>query len=136
MRSWPPSTPSVITAVNDHAEADQVMYTLAKRYEESGHTVIIYSGDNDMLQSLTENISIYRGRSKDGEQWITLQDYYETEKMVKKFGGCPVESLPYIQSPSGRQLHNLRGGREIPRDLVRQIAPILDLSDPAQPSQS
>lgn len=36
-----------MVAYNENAEADQVMYTMAKRYESQGYKVVVYSGDND-----------------------------------------------------------------------------------------
>jgi len=120
--------PQVMVAYNENAEADQVMYTMAKRYESQGYKVVVYSGDNDLLQALSENVSIYRGVSKEGENWITLDKYLNSDKMRKKFGCCPVELLATYRAIIGDSSDNLKGIERIPRELVLQLVPVIDLS--------
>jgi len=120
--------PNVEVVGNPNAEADLVMHVLAKWYESKGDEVVIFSGDDDMLQSLSPNISIYRGMSKDGEVWITPEEYHKNERLVSKYHNCPIDRLPEFRALIGDKSDNITGIPRIPRKLALQLASLLDMS--------
>ena len=48
--------PNLMFAYHPEEEADDLMYSLAKLYGEKGSFCYIYSGDDDLLQSITDKI--------------------------------------------------------------------------------
>lgn len=114
-------SPNVFVAYNETEEADHVMCTLADKYK-SLRDVVIFSGDNDLLQSLDDTVSIYRGHSKDGDKWITYDSYFQDPNLVKKFHGVEPFKLPVYRAIVGDSSDNLRGYDRFPRDLASCIA--------------
>lgn len=73
---------------NDEYEADDIIGTYAKKAEQLGHKVIIVSGDKDLTQLASENITIYY--TKKG---VTDIDYYTPEFIYKKYGLSPLQII-------------------------------------------
>ncbi len=59
-------------------EADDVIGTIARRAEKAGHDVVIVSSDKDMLQLVTDRVSMLNPAKDD--------DWYTPDK-VKEFMG-------------------------------------------------
>lgn len=121
----------VVVAYNENAEADQVMFTIAKRLARHGHYVTIFSGDDDLLQALGSTlIDITRGTDKKGgEIWIKQGDYLNPNgNLYSKYRGCPLECLPAYRALVGDHSDNLRGIERLPRDLAIILATNIDLS--------
>jgi DNA polymerase-1 len=116
-------TPSVFWAYNEDKESDDLMYALAKQSERlfDGKN-LIYSGDNDLLQAIDENISVVRKTGKDGSLIeITSETVSEAEEFVKKFYGVPPKKLPLFRSIIGDSSDNLKGIPRFPRRLAAVI---------------
>ena len=69
------------------AEADDIIGTLAKRAEKEGYQVLISTGDKDMAQLVTEN--------------VTLEDSFKDKPMniegvIEKFGVRPDQIIDYL----------------------------------------
>lgn len=72
------SMQGVYAAYSDDEEADDVMYTLAKRLQDR-HEIIIYSGDNDLLPAVNDRCRIVRKLTKD------KIEYLEEEYVIDKY---------------------------------------------------
>lgn len=126
--------PQVAIAYNETAEADQVMYSAARVMAGQGHRVTIFSGDDDMLQALTEDIDICRGTDRQkGEVWITKEDFGTPGNYYHdKYNGCPIDHLPKYRALVGDHSDNLRGIDRIPRDLAIRVAKCIGFRDEAE----
>lgn len=80
-------------------EADDVIATIAKRFEAQGHQVIIVSGDKDFSQLLNANVSMF-----DGMREIM----YDPDLVRKKFGVSPHLFVDY-QALCGDKIDNIPG---------------------------
>lgn len=116
--------PNVRAAYNENMEADEIIASLARLYESKGHQVEILSGDDDLLQTLTDNISIVRGPEE--KDHITLVSYAKDDKFERKYHHTPPHQLPKYRALVGDKSDNLRGIDRIPRDLVVRLVPVID----------
>ena len=114
--------PKVRVAYHPDQEADQVMYTIAKKAERKGDSVVIYSGDDDMLQTLSPAVSIYRGKDKGVKKVITYESYLEDPRMIDKYKKVPVEKLPEYRSLVGDSSDNLKVLHRFPKELAVYFA--------------
>jgi DNA polymerase-1 len=73
----------------DGYEADDVIGTLAKKYSEDGHDVVIATGDHDIMQLINDNVGILNLSAKDG---ITLM--YDSE-FYAVYGFSPKQLIDY-----------------------------------------
>lgn len=80
-------------------EADDVIATIARRFEAQGHQVIIVSGDKDFSQLLNDNVSMF-----DGMREIM----YDPALVRKKFGVTPSLFVDY-QALCGDKIDNIPG---------------------------
>jgi len=108
--------PGIYFAHKEGLEADDLMYSLAEEY----HTlceVIIYSGDNDLLQAqIFPGVRIARSMTKG--QFICLgQEYWDS-----KFPGLTPESIVLYRAIKGDTSDNLPGYPRFPRALAVAIA--------------
>lgn len=68
-------------------EADDIIGTLARRLETDGHEVVIVTGDKDLMQLVTPNISI----------WDTMKDKrYGEKEVVEKMGVAPHQVIDFL----------------------------------------
>lgn len=114
--------PDVYTVENDYQEADDLMFALAKTLDKSNR-VYLYTTDNDLMQTLDENISIIKKWSSLNEmELVTMKSYYKDEKLTKKFAGTDPKQLPYFRALCGDSSDNIKGIPRIPRTLASKIA--------------
>ncbi|MEW5849095.1 MAG: DNA polymerase I [Myxococcota bacterium] len=84
-------------------EADDVIATLACRYREAGHQVVIVSGDKDLMQLVDKDVKLLRYNSRN-----------ETEEMVdvegvKGYFGVPPERVVDVLALMGDTSDNIPG---------------------------
>lgn len=82
-------------------EADDVMALYALRHKDQFDEVIIYSGDNDMLQLMSEGIRVTREFNKHGFVFVD-QQYINV-----KFGNVEPKHLPYMRALLGDVSDNI-----------------------------
>lgn len=87
-------------------EADDVMGTLAKRHSSKGEKVFIFSGDRDLLQCVSENVTVLRPGFK-GEVSV------ETPATVLEKFGVPVERFVDYKALVGDPGDNIPGCKGI-----------------------
>lgn len=98
---------------NPELEADEVIFSLTRLLD--GKKIIV-STDNDLLQSLREDVEIERK-----DMFIT-ESYYR-EEMVKKFQAVAPERLPIYRAIIGDTSDNLKGiVSRFPKVLAADIA--------------
>ncbi len=117
----------VYVAGRSDLEADDVMFSLAKRLEEdtSRADIFIFSGDNDLLQAVTDRVSVVRKLSRSGEM-----DYYDPPRVQEKYHGVEPQSLPIFRAIVGDKSDNLEGLYRFPRKLASRICGAVEqLSD-------
>lgn len=125
--------PQVFVAYNNEAEADHLMYSLARKFSPKNHTVI-FSGDDDLLQTLGENVTILRSQNKGKDEFITLDDYMDpSSRLYSKYHGVIPQYLPTYRALVGDHSDNLPGIPRIPRDLVLELCSTIHLDDPVAP---
>tara|TARA_Y100000588_G_scaffold394426_1_gene514889 strand:- start:5026 stop:7785 length:2760 start_codon:yes stop_codon:yes gene_type:complete len=105
------------------AEADDLMYSLAKKANKSKYQAIIVSSDKDMRQAITDNI-------------ITLDPFKDSFMDVAGFQeryGFEVSKLPFYFALLGDASDNIPGvkgvGKKGAKDLVQQFDSLQDLYD-------
>ncbi|MBI2353211.1 DNA polymerase I [Candidatus Dependentiae bacterium] len=105
------------------AEADDLMYSLAKKMEDSGYKIIIVSSDKDMRQIISDRI-VLLDPFKD-----TLMD----AALCKERYGFAVEKLPFYFALVGDSSDNIPGvkgiGEKGATALVQQFSTLKDLYD-------
>lgn len=82
-------------------EADDVIYTFAKKAEREGLDVVIFTFDKDIMQVINNNIKVFNMHSK-GSEWI------DEKGVIEKFGVKP-EFLPSFLSLTGDSSDNISG---------------------------
>lgn len=125
--------PNVFLAENEDFEADDVMFSLAKSLDTS-NSVYIYTSDNDLLQTLSSNISIIKAWGDNGPIILTEEGYLSSEKYLKEFHSVPPTQLPYYRAMIGDKSDNLKGIPRLPRVvaevIAKEITDISQLKDP------
>jgi DNA polymerase-1 len=81
-------------------EADDVIGTLARRAEAAGFEVVIVSSDKDMLQLVTDRVSMLNPAKDDA--------WYDPAK-VKEFMGVPPEQVADLLALMGDAIDNIPG---------------------------
>jgi len=84
-------------------EADDVIAHLAKKFAAGNHKVFIITPDNDLLQVVTDNISIWMPPKSKVKAWFKDEEY-----CLDHFGVYP-EQLLYYRALVGDTSDNLRG---------------------------
>src|SRR5690606_20235096 len=62
-------------------EADDIIGTLAKMAEKEGYKVDVYSSDRDLLQLVSENITVHMLKSG-----MKVVDHYTPESLLERYG--------------------------------------------------
>ena len=86
-------------------EADDILGTIAKRYEQEGMEVTLVSGDRDLLQIATERIKIRIPKTKGGK--TEIEDYYA--KDVKDTYQVTPEQFIELKALMGDASDNIPG---------------------------
>ncbi|KKN73366.1 hypothetical protein LCGC14_0401790 [marine sediment metagenome] len=94
----------------DGIEADEVMYSIARHLAPayphetnipSKNLVLLYTNDEDLLQTITDNIIVLKSHQSKIFEW-------DGEKVVEKFGVHP-HQLPLLRAALGDKSDNLPG---------------------------
>src|SRR5471030_1922426 len=97
-------------------EADDVIGTLARRAEQAGMEVVIVSSDKDMLQLVTDRVSMLNPAKDD--------EWYDPPK-VKEFMGVEPHQVADLLALKGDAVDNIPGapgiGDKGARDLIAQF---------------
>jgi len=100
-------------------EADDVIGTLARRAADAGYEVVIVSSDKDMLQLVTDRISMLNPVKDD--------EWYGPEK-VKAFMGVRPEQVADLLALRGDAIDNIPGapgiGEKGARDLIERFGSV------------
>jgi DNA polymerase I len=108
-------------------EADDVIGTIAQRAEQAGFEVVIVSSDKDMLQLVTDRISMLNP-AKDDTQ-------YDPEK-VREFMGVAPSQVADLLALKGDSIDNIPGapgiGDKGARDLIERFGSVEGALDHAQ----
>lgn len=117
-------TSRVFWAYNEDKESDDLMYALAKQIEEiSDCDVLIYSGDNDLLQAVDDQVRVVRKTDKSGNLIEISNLEITTDKVfTNKFYGTDSFHLPYFRAIVGDPSDSIKGVVRFPRKLAHQIA--------------
>lgn len=105
---------NIATAILDGYEADDLIGTLARQAEKDGMNVVILSGDKDLAQLLSPQITLFDPQRN---RQTTLDDF------IKNNGFTP-ERLPDLFGLWGDASDNIPGvagiGEKIGRELIQQ----------------
>nr|MCR5692184.1 DNA polymerase I [Eubacterium sp.] len=86
----------LLTAMNikiyfqDGIEADDILGTMARRGEKEGFEVSLVSGDRDLLQLATEQVTIRIPKTKAGK---TIVEDYKPSQVIEKYGVTPLQII-------------------------------------------
>lgn len=86
-------------------EADDLLGTMAKRFEKMGHLVSLVSGDRDLLQIATDNIKIRIPKTKGGK---TEVEDYNTQDVIDKYSLKPLQIIE-LKALMGDSSDNIPG---------------------------
>lgn len=86
-------------------EADDILGTMSKYGEEEGFQVCVYSGDRDLLQLATENVTICIPKTKKGQ---TTVERYNTTDVKELYKVTPKEFID-IKALMGDSSDNIPG---------------------------
>ena len=84
-------------------EADDIIGTIAREAEEKGYEVSIYSSDKDLLQLITDKVTVYK--SKKG---INDLEEYSKEHFIETYGFDPIKMID-LKALMGDPSDNLPG---------------------------
>lgn len=106
----------------DRYEADDIIGTVAKKAEESGFQVTIFSGDKDLLQLVTKNVAVVL--TKKG---ISTVERYD-EALVQETYGLLPEQLIDVKGLMGDSSDNIPGvpgiGEKTALKLIQQFGSV------------
>ncbi|MBL7573407.1 DNA polymerase I [Staphylococcus saccharolyticus] len=88
----------------ENYEADDIIGTLSKEADEAGFETIIITGDRDLTQLATKNITIYY--TKKG---VTDVDHYTPEFIAEKYGGLVPKQITDMKGLMGDTSDNIPG---------------------------
>ncbi len=86
-------------------EADDILGTLAKRFEKEGLAVTLLSGDRDLLQIASDNITISIPKTQGGK---TETHNYNTKEVIEEYGVTPLEFID-VKALQGDTSDNIPG---------------------------
>ncbi len=90
-------------------EADDILGTAAKQAEQEGYSVVIVSGDRDLLQLATDKILVRIPKTKQGG--TEIENYYAAD-VIEKYGVNPVEFID-MKGLMGDTSDNIPGVKSI-----------------------
>jgi DNA polymerase-1 len=100
-------------------EADDVIGTIARRAEQEGHEVVIVSSDKDMMQLVTDRVSMLNPAKDD--------EWYDSEK-VKAFLGVRPDQVADLLALKGDAVDNIKGapgiGEKGAKDLIERFGSV------------
>lgn len=102
-------------------EADEVISYLVDKYSKEYEKVIIYAGDNDMLQLLGDNVYVSTKLRSGKFELVSRESYLKDEKMFIKYQGVEPSKLPLYRAFVGDSSDNLSGYPRIRKKLVKEI---------------
>lgn len=113
--------PGVYYAYDRFKESDDLLFSLAKLNKDRYTRVLIFSGDNDLLQAIDDNIFVLRSMTKDG---VLLDDYYcQMESEFK----VPAKALPIYRALRGDVSDTIEGVYpRLSKDFARYVATNFD----------
>ena len=107
-------------------EADDVIYTLVKKFRDSFDMIYILTSDKDMLQMVDERVKVYDSRAG---------VVYNRQKVEEKFG-VPPQKIPDYLTLVGDQIDNIPGIRGVgPKtavELLRKFGSLENLIERAE----
>ena len=71
-------------------EADDILGTMAKKAEKDGYTVVVVSGDRDLLQLATDTIVVRIPKTRAGK---TVVEDYRTAEVIEKYQVTPSQII-------------------------------------------
>lgn len=112
------NTPVVM---EDGYEADDLIGTLARKGESAGLSVVIVSGDKDMLQLVSSSVSVYD----------SMRNKVSTEKEVEERFGVEPARVVEVMGLMGDAIDNIPGvpgiGPKTARELIQKFGTIESL---------
>ncbi len=110
-------------------EADDILGTLAKKCEETGHTCYIATGDRDSLQLVSEHTTVRLATTKFGQSAVTL---YDMDKIREDYGVEPKQLID-IKAIQGDTSDNIPGAKGIGQkgasDLITKFGSVKYIYD-------
>lgn len=88
----------------DNYEADDIIGTLSKEADKAGFQTIIITGDRDLTQLATDNVTIYY--TKKG---VTDVDHYTPEFIAEKYNGLTPSQIVDMKGLMGDSSDNIPG---------------------------
>lgn len=87
----------------DGFEADDVLGTLCRQAEEQSVNTIVLTGDSDILQLVSPNVSVLLNRPRGGPM------LYDVDAVRKRYDGLGPESVAEIKALQGDTSDNIKG---------------------------
>lgn len=112
-------------------EADDILGTIAKKYQSEGYDVTIVSGDRDLLQLSDEHIKITQPKTAKGQTLITS---YYPDDVVREYGVTPAEiiELKALMGDTSDNIPGLPGvGEKTATAIIQQYHTIENAHDHA-----
>ncbi len=110
-------------------EADDILGTIAKKWEQRGYEVSIVSGDRDLLQLVSEHIKLILPRTVKGE--TTVSEFYP-EDVLKEYKVLPLGIIE-LKALMGDSSDNIPGvpkiGEKTATELLLQYGNIENLKE-------
>lgn len=102
-------------------EADDLIGTIAKKWSKEGIEVVIISGDKDLMQLISPQISMYD----------PMKDKHYREEEVTAYFGVPPEKVTDVMGLCGDNSDNIPGvpgiGKKTAGELIRRFGSIEEL---------
>lgn len=117
--------PQVYWAYNSDKECDDLMYALsrhAQKVKDFTGRIFVYSGDNDLLQSIDDRTSVIRSKSNRGFDEIDSERVKTDEKFTKKFHGVDPAHITNFRAICGDASDKIKGIERFPRDIAVKVA--------------
>ncbi len=86
-------------------EADDILGTLAKKFENYGFEVIIFSGDKDLLQMASDNIKVFIPKTQKKHTYI---EKFDSNEVLNQIGVTPKEFID-VKAIMGDKSDNISG---------------------------
>lgn len=114
--------PNVYIAFHPTLESDDLMFALSQKLTRHNAQAFIYSGDDDLLQGIRENICVVREINKGVPTRIDRDYVVNDKRMVEKFHGTEPINLPTYRSIIGDHSDELPGVPRFPRDVAVKLS--------------